>query len=328
MEKMERKYMSEFKISSSPHIRSKDTVPGIMYTVIIALFPAVLAAIYFFRMDAVRLILASVITAVITEFIFLYGRKKDTSMVFDGSAIITGLLLALTLPPGLKTSHAIIGSFVAIALGKQIFGGLGYNIFNPALVGRAFLQAAFPVAMTTWKPTVLLASIDAKTFATPLGSFKFSHILLKLKELITGNTGGSLGETSAIAIILGAILLLLKKYIDWKIPAGIIGTVLILTAILHAFKPQLCAPPLYHIFAGGLLLGAFFMATDMVTSPLTPKGTWIYSIGIGVLVVLIRVFGGLPEGVMYSILIMNSFVPLLNRYTRPRILGEGGKNEK
>ncbi len=322
---MERKYINEFKISSSPHISSKDSVPSIMYTVIIALIPAVLSAVYFFRWDAVRIILISVITAMITEFIFLYGRKKDTSMVFDGSAIITGLLFALTLPPGLKSWFVVIGAFVSIALGKQIFGGLGYNIFNPALVGRAFLQAAFPVAMTTWKPTVLIANVDAKTFATPLGSFKFSHVLLKLKDLIIGNVGGSLGETSAIAILIGAFLLLVKKYIDWKIPTGIIGTVLVLTAILHSFKPELCAPPMYHLFAGGLLLGAFFMATDMVTSPLTPKGTWIYSIGIGILVVLIRVFGGLPEGVMYSILIMNSFVPLLNRYTRPRILGEGGK---
>ncbi len=322
---MKKQYASEFVLSSSPHIRNKESVPKIMYWVVGTLMLPVAASIYFFRMNAIRILLISIIFSLLTEFVFLLARKKDTSAVFDGSALITGILLALTLPPGLKSSYVAIGAFVAIALGKQVFGGLGYNIFNPALVGRAFLQAAFPVAMTTWVPPVVQKVVDAKTFATPLGGFKFSHVLAPYKDLLIGNTGGSLGETSAILIIIGGLVLLFKKYIDWRIPVGILTSVFVFEGALWLANSEKFANPLYFLFAGGLLLGAFFMATDMVTSPLTPKGSWIYAIGIGFLVVLIRVFGGLPEGVMYSILIMNSFVPLLNRYTRPKILGEGGK---
>lgn len=322
---MKKQYASEFKISSSPHLRGKESVPKIMHWVVAVLMLPVISSIYFFGMNAVRILLISVIVSLITEYIFLVSRKKDISAVFDGSAIITGILLALTLPPGLKSSYVGIGAFVAIALGKQVFGGLGHNMFNPALVGRAFLQASFPVAMTTWVPPVMQKVVDAKTFATPLGGFKFSHIITPYKNLLIGNTGGSLGETSAILLIIGGIILLIKKYIDWKIPTGILTTVFVLEGILYLINPQKFGDPVFYLFAGGLLLGAFFMATDMVTSPITPKGTWIYAIGIGVLVILIRVFGGLPEGVMYSILIMNAFVPLLNRYTRPKILGEGGK---
>ncbi len=322
---MQKQYASEFKISSSPHIRGKESVPKIMYWVVASLMLPVISSIYFFGMNAVRILLISIIVSLITEYIFLVSRKKDLSALFDGSAIITGILLTLTLPPGLKSSYVVIGAFVAIALGKQVFGGLGYNIFNPALVGRAFLQAAFPVAMTTWVPPIMQKVVDAKTFATPLGGFKFSHILTPYKNLLIGNTGGSLGETSAILLIIGGTILLIKKYIDWKIPVGILSTVFVLEGILYLINPKTFADPIFHLLAGGLLLGAFFMATDMVTSPITPKGTWIYAVGIGILVVLIRVFGGLPEGVMYSILIMNAFVPLLNRYTRPKTLGEGGK---
>ena len=322
---MKKQYASEFVLSSSPHIRNKESVPKIMYWVIATLMLPVAASIYFFGINAIRVLLISIVFSLLTEVIFLAARKKEISAVFDGSALITGILLALTLPPGLKSSYVAIGAFVAIALGKQVFGGLGYNIFNPALVGRAFLQAAFPVAMTTWVPPVFQKVVDAKTFATPLGGFKFSHILTPYKNLLIGNTGGSLGETSAILLLIGGTILLIKKYIDWRIPTGIILTVFVFEGALYLANPQKFANPLYFLFAGGLLLGAFFMATDMVTSPITPKGSWIYAIGIGFLVVLIRVFGGLPEGVMYSILIMNSFVPLLNRYTRPKILGEGGK---
>jgi electron transport complex protein RnfD len=322
---MEKQYASEFKISSSPHLRGKGSVPKIMYWVVGVLMLPVASSIYFFGMNAIRILLISIIVSLFTEYIFLVSRKKDISSLFDGSAIITGILLALTLPPGLKSSYVAIGAFVAIALGKQVFGGLGYNMFNPALVGRAFLQASFPVAMTTWIPPVIQKVVDAKTFATPLGGFKFSHILTPYKNLFIGNTGGSLGETSAILLIIGGLILLIKKYIDWKIPTGILLTVFVLEGGLYLINPEKYANPLFYILSGGLLLGAFFMATDMVTSPITPKGTWIYAISIGILVVLIRVFGGLPEGVMYSILIINGFVPLLNRYTRPRILGERGK---
>jgi len=218
---------------------------------------------------------------------------------------------------------------VAIALGKQVFGGLGDNIFNPALVGRAFLQTAFPVAMTTWIPPVTL-KLNTATFATPLGNLKFQDAvaqgsLTPLKDLFWGNIGGCLGETSAIALLLGAAFLLYKRAINWHVPVGIICTLTVFTGVFWLVNPDKYASPLFHVLAGGLLIGAFFMATDMVTSPVTQLGTWIYALGIGALVGLIRLFGGFPEGVMFSILFMNIFVPLLNRSTRPRILGERRK---
>ncbi|MGD9344248.1 MAG: RnfABCDGE type electron transport complex subunit D [Candidatus Aminicenantes bacterium] len=316
----------EYIIRSSPHYKDKDSVPKIMYTVVASLIPAVLASVYFFRFKAVCLYLACLAACLVTEALFLWIRKKPLKPLQDGSAVITALLLAMTLPPNLSLDTAVIGSVVAIAIGKQVFGGLGYNIFNPALVGRAFLQTAFPVAMTTWIPPVT-QHVDTATFATPLGNLKFQEAvaqgtLAPLKDLFWGNTGGCLGETSAFALLLGAIILLYKKTIDWRIPAGIILSLSVFTGVFWLVNPDKYAPPSFHILAGGLLIGAFFMATDMVTSPITPKGTWIYALGIGFMVGLIRLFGGFPEGVMYSILFMNTFVPLLNRYFRPRILGE------
>jgi electron transport complex protein RnfD len=317
---------SEYIIRSSPHLKDKDSVPKIMYTVIIALLPAVFASVYFFRLRAIALYLTCLVACVVTEAIFLVVRKKPFQSLWDGSVAITALLLAMTLPPGLSLDMVAIGSVVAIAIGKQVFGGLGYNIFNPALVGRAFLQTAFPVAMTTWIPPATL-HVDTATFATPLGSLKFQEAVVQgpltpLKDLFWGNTGGCLGETSAIALLLGAVILLSKKTINWRIPAGIILALSAFTGIFWLANPIKFAPPVFHILAGGLLIGAFFMATDMVTSPITPKGTWIFAFGIGFMVGLIRLFGGFPEGVMYSILFMNTFVPLLNRTFRPRILGE------
>jgi electron transport complex protein RnfD len=328
-------YASPFKIESSPHIRSTESVPTIMYWVVGSLMPPVGGAIYFFGMNAVRILSVSILTCLATEYIFLLVRKKKTSAVLDGSALITGILFALVLPPGLKSSHVAIGAFVSIALGKQVFGGLGYNIFNPALVGRAFLQAAFPVALTTWVPPLVQKGVDTATFATPLAKFKFSPAGMALADRLTdpgdlflGYVGGCLGETSAFLLMIGAVVLLLRRYINWRVPAGILATVFLLTGVLHRLNPDQCASPLFHLLAGGLLLGAFFMATDMVTSPMTPKGNWIYAVGIGVMVVLIRVKGGLPEGVMYAILFMNGFVPILNRYTRPRIFGERGRSDR
>lgn len=318
-----------FILQSSPHFRDKDSVPKIMFAVIASLVPAVCASLYFFRFRALLLLLTCVVACLATEAIFLWLRKKPLHPLLDGSAIITGLLLALTLPPSLSLEMAVIGSVIAIAIGKQVFGGLGYNIFNPALVGRAFLQTAFPVAMTTWIPPVA-EKINTATYATPLGDLKFQDavaqgILAPLKALFLGNTGGSLGETSALALIIGGLFLLFRRVIDWRIPLGIILSLTVFTGIFWISNPGKYASPLFHILAGGLLLGAFFMATDMVTSPITPRGTWIYATGIGVVVGLVRLFGGFPEGVMYSILFMNTFVPLLNRYTRPRILGERRK---
>lgn len=317
---------NEYIIRSSPHFKDKDSVPKIMSTVIIALLPAVAASVYFFRFRAIVLYAVCLLTCLATEAIFLWTRKKPIQSLWDGSAVITALLLAMTLPPGIPLDIAVIGSVVAIAIGKQAFGGLGYNIFNPALVGRAFLQTGFPVAMTTWMPPVT-QHVDTVTFATPLAGLKFQDAvaqgtLAPLKDLFWGNTGGCLGETSAIALLIGALFLFYKKTIDWRIPAGIILALSVFTGVFWLVSPNKFAPPSFHILAGGLLIGAFFMATDMVTSPITPKGAWIYSLGIGFMVGIVRLFGGFPEGVMYSILFMNCFVPLLNRSFRPRILGE------
>jgi len=235
---------------------------------------------------------------------------KSEVTIMDGSAALTGLLLALCLPPSFPFFAAILGSIFAITIGKQIFGGLGYNIFNPALVGRAFLAAAFPVHMTTW--TV--------TSATPLAAMKFSHQLTPYWKLLMGNVGGCIGETSALLLLLGGIILTLPGK-RWQIPLSYLGTVFVLGGIFWLINPAQYPDPLFHLLAGGLMLGAWFMLNDPVTSPITKKGMVIFGLGAGILVVVIRLFSGLPEGVMYSILIMNAFVPLINRYTRPRILG-------
>lgn len=318
-----------FILESSPHLKDKDSVPKIMYAVVISLMPAVFTSFYFFRFKALALFLACLIACLVTEALFLWIRKKPLHSLWDGSAIITGLLLAMTLPPYLPLEMAVIGAIASIALGKQVFGGLGYNIFNPALVGRAFLQTAFPVAMTTWIPPATLA-IDTATFATPLGNLKFQEAIAQgtltpIQDLFWGNVGGSLGETSAVALLVGAIYLFFKRAIDWRIPLGIICSLTVFTGIFWLANPDKYASPLFHILAGGLIIGAFFMATDMVTSPIPPLGIWIYALGIGLLIGLIRLFGGFAEGVMYSILFMNTFVPLLNRFARPRILGERRK---
>lgn len=318
-----------FLVQSSPHIRDRDATPRIMRRVIIALLPAFLAAVYFFRLRALALSVVCILSGLATEAAFLWARKKPLSPLLDGSAIITGLLLAMTLPPSFPLSLAMIGAVVSIAVGKQAFGGLGYNIFNPALVGRAFLSAAFPVAMTTWLPPVTL-KVDILTFATPLGNLKFQDAvsqgtLAPLQDLFWGNVGGCLGETSAIALLIGGVYLLLKRTIDWRIPIGTTLALVIFTGPFWLADPTRYASPLFHLLAGGFLLGAIYMATDMVTSPVTAKATWVYALGIGTVIGIIRLFGGYPEGVMYGILFMNTFVPLLNHYLRPRILGEGRK---
>ena len=294
-------------VTPSPHIKDDTSLNEIMWTVIKALIPAMLAAVYYFKTQAILLILGSVIGAVLTEYIFQKVRGKKIT-ISNGSAILTGILLALIVPPSLPIWVVVVGSAVAIGLGKQVFGGLGYNPFNPALVGRAFLVAAYPVLMTTW-------TFDGETTATPLNLMKAQGVATDYWDLFIGHIGGSLGETSALAILLGAAYLIYKGYINWRIPVGILGTVVILTAIFGH-------DPIFHLFSGGLMIGAFFMATDMVTSPVTKKGRWIFGVGVGLLVVLIRLWGGYPEGVMYAILLMNTGVPLIDRYTRPRSLGE------
>ncbi len=312
-----------FTLSSSPHESVQSSVPVVMWSVVAALAPSTLMAIYYFRLDAVFLILTCVLSSLLTELL-INKMKGEEVTLNDGSAAITGLMLALTLPPSLSLVSATLGSVFAIAIGKQIFGGLGYNIFNPALLGRAFIQTSFPVAITTWTfpGTDKYAEIDGVTAATPLGLFKFEQKGTEWLDLITGNIGGSLGETSVIAILLGGIFLLIKKYADWRIPVSILMTVAIFGGIFWLIDPAKYPDPIFQLCSGGLMFGAFFMATDMVTSPVTPKGSWIFGIGVGVILVIIRLFGGLPEGVMYVILLMNSFTPLINRYTRPKFLGE------
>lgn len=322
----------ELHISPSPHLRAEDSTARIMWSVVISLAPVVAAATWFFGPSALLVLAAATFGAVATERAFGPGGTLR-----DGSAAITGLLLGLTLPAGMPLWMALLGGAVAIGLGKLVFGGLGQNIFNPALLGRAFLQAAFPAAITTWPapggswwalrgdnfalPFMTPSAPDVITSATPLNLMKFDHTPTALPDLVLGSTGGSLGETAGLIILLCGAWLALKRYLDWRIPASIFATVGLFAGVLHAIDPARFAGALPMLFSGGLMLGAVYMATDMVTSPVTRAGAWVYGAGIGLLVVLIRVWGGLPEGVMYAILLMNAFVPFINRATQPRVFG-------
>lgn len=304
-------------VTSSPHAHSPESVPVAMRDVLIALCPALVAALYFFRLPALMVITACVLTAYGAEIVCLKVMKKE-SPTKESSALITGLLLAFCVPPTLPLWMAALGTLFAVVIAKHLFGGLGQNIFNPALIGRAFLLASFPVAMTTWTNP-----IDGLTTASPLGMMKEAsdQLLPSLSQLFLGTVGGSIGETSALAVLIGGAYLLYRKQIDWRIPATFLGTVFILTAIIGISKGEGIWYPFYHLCAGGLLLGAFFMATDWVTSPITKKGRIIFGTGCGLLVVLIRLKGGYPEGVAYSILLMNVVTPLIDRYTKARVFG-------
>lgn len=310
-------------VSSSPHFLNNESVPKIMHSVVTALLPATAASVYFFGWRALLLVLVCVGACLATEYFFQKVRNRPIK-IYDGSAIITGMLLAMTLPVGFPIYGAILGSFFAIGVGKQLFGGLGFNIFNPALLGRAFLMATYPVLTTTWvEPRVVQKAVDAVSAATPLALAKFEHRFdIPLMDMFLGNTAGSLGETSALAIIIGGLYLRYKGYINWKLPLGYLGTIAAFSSIFWLMDPSKYPSPLFHLFAGGAMLGAWFMVTDMVTSPITALGQWIFVIIAGILAVVIRLFGGLPEGVMYSILLMNAFVPLLNKHTRPRVFGQ------
>ncbi len=317
-------------IAASPHIHGRDTTPVIMWNVVGALAPLVIAATYLFGPSALLIVAASVIGALLTERAF---GSADT--LRDGSALITGILLGLTLPPGMPMWMAFLGAAFGIGVGKMIFGGLGQNVFNPALLGRAFLQAAFPVAITTWPRMggpwwalrgdnfalpFMSARSDVLTAATPLGLMKFEAKSTEIASLFLGTTGGSVGETSAILILLCGGYLAWRGYLNWRVPASILLTVAVFAGLLHFFNDKYPTVP-FMLFSGGLMLGAVFMATDMVTAPVTNLGRWIFGVGIGILVVVIRLWGGLPEGVMYAILLMNSVVPFLNRATQPRVFG-------
>lgn len=320
-------------VTASPHLKGRDSVATIMWNVVAALVPLVAASAWFFGVSALLVVLASVAGAVATEH--FVGRRGTLA---DGSAAITGILLGLTLPAGLPLWIAALGGAFALGIGKLLFGGLGYNIFNPALLGRAFLMAAFPVALTTWPkfgtggfwalrgdnfalPFAAARHTDAVTAATPLGLFKFEHQLTGASSLFFGNVGGSLGETSALLILLCGGYLALRRFLDWRIPVSVLGTVALLQGALHLADGAKYASPVFALFSGGLMLGAVFMATDMVTAPVTKRGRWVFGATIGLTVIVIRTWGGLPEGVMYSILLANALVPYINKVTQPRVFG-------
>lgn len=312
-----------FTVSTSPHIRGGESISKIMWTVNLALAPAALFAIYNFGIPALITLLVGSLSAVGFEFIVQKLRKKPIT-ISDGSAFLTGLLLAMCLPPAIPAYMAIVGSFIAIVIAKHSMGGLGYNIFNPAHIGRAALMVSWPVAMTTW--TKLSTSVDAVTTATPLNILKqqgygklidtFGSAPQMYKAMFIGTRNGSIGETSTILLLLGGIYLIYKGYANWVVPVFMIGTVGILAWV---FGPAglFSGDPLFHMMAGGLIIGAFFMATDMVTIPITKKGQIIFAMGVGALTVLIRLKGGYPEGVCYSILLMNAVTPLIDRVAKP-----------
>ncbi len=328
--------INKLTVSMSPHDYGKDSVKKIMYGVVIAMIPALLVSVYYFGFDAIRVNLIAIAACVFFEWLFQKVFLKGKLTIVDGSAVVTGMLLAFNVPSSLPWWIIVIGALVAIGIGKMSFGGLGNNPFNPALVGRVFLLISFPVQMTSWPVTKVLnfAMTDAQTGATPLAIVKeglnngqtFSSIMDSMPysygEMFIGQMGGSLGEISAAALILGGLFLLFRKIITWHIPVSILGTVAIFTAILYGINPESYANPMFHLLTGGLLLGAIFMATDMVTSPMTPKGMLLYGFGIGVITVLIRVWGAYPEGVSFAILIMNAVVPLINNWAKPKRFGE------
>ena len=317
-------------LSSSPHIRDEMTIQKIMITVLVAVCPAAVFGIYMFGAPAAINIVVGIVAAVISEFVWqkAMGQKVTIS---DGSAALTGLLLAMSMSPLLPAYMVAIGSAIAIIVAKQTMGGLGFNIFNPAHIGRAALMVSWPIAMTTW---TAMPGVDAVTGATPLNVLKmqgydavvemFGSRQDMYADMLLGYRNGSIGETCSLLLIIGGIYLMLRGIIKWHIPVTMIGTVAILTWI---FGPNgfFTGDPLFHMMAGGLMLGAFFMATDMVTAPMTVKGQIIFAAGAGAITVLIRLIGGYPEGVCYSILLMNSLTPLIDRFTKPRIFGMGAK---
>ena len=336
--------MSNLIVSFSPHQLGTGSVKKLMYGVLIALIPTLFVSVYFFGLGAIVVILSAVLSSVLFEYLITKFILKRDSTIMDGSAALTGLLLAFNLPSNLPVWLVIIGAFVAIGIGKMSFGGLGNNPFNPALVGRVFLLISWPVQMTSWpKPSPItekmLGYTDVTTGATPLGQLaetmrngesmtSMAEKIPDSMQLLIGNMGGSLGEIAAFALIIGFIYLLMKKIITWHIPISILGSVAVFTGILWLIDPVNFADPLFHILTGGILLGAIFMATDYVTSPMSKRGMILYGVGIGLLTIIIRLWGAFPEGVSFAILIMNAFVPLINMYMKPKRFGEVIKKNK
>ncbi len=318
-------------VSPSPHIHSGDSTQKIMYRVVYAMIPALLWSVFVFGLDALRVTLIAVVACLAFEYIIQKYLLKIKPMITDGSALVTGILLAFNVPSNIPWWIIIIGSLAAIGIGKLSFGGLGNNIFNPALVGRVFMLISFPVQMTSW-PVNGQSGIDAITSATPLSIIKegitngtpIFEITQKLPttfDMLLGNIGGSLGEISALLLILGGLYMLFTKVITWHIPVSIIATVAFVAAIFWFANPAVYINPVYHVLTGGLMLGAIFMATDMVSSPMNPKGQIIYGVGIGLITISIRMFGAYPEGISFAILIMNAVTPLINTYVKPKRFG-------
>jgi electron transport complex protein RnfD len=323
-------------VSPSPHVKDAMSIEKIMYLVIIALMPALLSSVWFFGIGAIRVILLSVIFCMVFEYLIQKFMLKGQLTILDGSAVITGILLGFNLPSDLPTWMIAVGSLVAIGIAKMAFGGLGQNPFNPALVGRVFLLISFSADMSRW-PTAVASRWsfnvpDALTNATPLGIIKdglasggeLSTLMAKTPsylDMFLGNTGGSLGEVSALALLIGGVFLIYKKIISWHIPVSFILGVVVLSGILWLIDPTKYNDPIFHLVTGGIMMGAFFMATDLTTSPMSKSGMLIFGFFIGIITILIRVFGSYPEGVSFAILIMNAFVPLINIKFKPKKFG-------
>ncbi len=352
----EKKAVPGLLLSNAPHIHAGQSLQSIMWLVVLALAPAAAYSVYLFGLNALMLTVVSVAVCVAAEAAFCFLMKKPVTIT-DGSAVITGMLLAFNVPPEAPLWMVAIGAAFAVIVAKQLFGGIGFNIFNPALAGRAFLMASWPVYMTTsWHrfgPTTVLSqaasnvaglpeqAYDIITQATPLSALKEGPKLLTdlgvtpdavyrtlfspevIKSLFIGNIGGCIGETSALLLLVGGLLLLYKRVITWHIPLSYMGTVAVLMFAYYSLTgfAYAGAATLFHLLSGGLVLGAFFMATDMVTSPVTHRGMIAFGVGCGILTCVIRLWGGYPEGVSYSILLMNSTVPLIDRFTRPKVFG-------
>jgi electron transport complex protein RnfD len=331
------------EIRTSPHILSGYSVDTIMFNVVLALVPVTAFAVFAFGLAGLLTLSVALVACVLTEHLICRATGKPTT-VGDWSVTITGLLYGLTLPPGLPLWMVAVGGMICVALGKALFGGLGYNTFNPALVGRAVLQAAFPVAMTTWIPgfmadrfsslpsstlTLPLSepAVDAITSATPLALWKFSREATATADLALGFTSGSTGETSSVLILVGGIYLIARNMMNWRIPASILAAVIVSSGALHLVDPSRYASPVFMVFSGGLMLGAMFMASDMVGSPMTSLGCYLYGALIGLITVVIRTWGGLPEGVMYAILLGNAATPHLDRWIRPTVYGTRHKKD-
>ena len=318
--------MNQLTISGSPHVHGELSVKKIMYLVILALMPAFAVSIYFFGFNAIRVTLISVATCVLTEFLIQKFMMKGECTIGDGSAILTGILLAFNVPSNIPWWMVVVGGIVAIGIAKMSFGGLGKNPFNPALVGRVFMLISFPVAMTTWPvPDQNFWSVDVITGPTTLGLLKEGGVdavsNINYWDMLIGNTGGSFGEMCALALIIGGLFLIIMRIIDWQTPVIIIATVALVSGICWLINPSTYVNPLYHILSGGLMLGAFFMATDMVTSPMTIGGKCIFALGIGLITIIIRLWGQYPEGMSFAILIMNAVVPLINKGFKPKRFG-------